>query len=129
MSDTDGAGGGRGPSAACGANERDDAFASFSNYAGSAADAGHILAGPGVCIRSSWSGGGSRTISGTSMAAPHVAAAVALCISAGRCRGTARSIITQIRMDAAAHGDGFSGDERSPVARRHYGDLVWAGSY
>jgi hypothetical protein len=63
------------------------------------------------------------------MASPHVAATVALCIAAGRCRGNARSIITQIRTDAAAHGDGFSGDEHSPVARRHYGDLVWAGSY
>ena len=129
MSDTDGAAGGRGPNATCGQNERDDAFASFSNYAGSAADAGHIVAGPGVCIRSSWPGGGSRTISGTSMASPHVAATVALCIAAGRCRGTARTIIAQIRSDAAAHGDGFSGDQRSPIARRHYGDLVWAGGY
>ena len=129
MSDTDGAPGGRGANATCGQNERDDAFASFSNYAGTAADAGHLVAGPGVCIRSSWPGGGSRTMSGTSMASPHVAATVALCISAGRCRGNARSIITQIRSDAAAHGDGFSGDERSPVARRHYGDLVWAGGY
>ena len=129
MSDTDGAPGGRGANATCGANERDDAFATFSNYAGSAADAGHIVAGPGVCIRSSWPGGGSRTISGTSMASPHVAATVALCIAAGRCRGTARSIITQIRADAAAHANGFSGDERTPIARRHYGDLVWAGGY
>ncbi len=129
MSDTDGAPGGRGPSAACGPNERDDAFASFSNYASSAADTGHIVAGPGVCIRSSWPGGGYHTISGTSMASPHVAATVALCISAGRCRGTARSIIAQIRSDAAAHGEGFSGDEHAPLARRHYGDLVWAGGY
>jgi len=129
MSDTDGVGGGRGANASCGQSERDDAFASFSNYAGSTGDAGHIIAGPGVCIRSSWPGGGSKTISGTSMAAPHVAATVALCISAGRCRGTARSIIAQIRSDAAAHGDGFRGDEHGPLARRHYGDLVWAGGY
>jgi len=129
MSDTDGASGGRGPNATCGQNERDDAFATFSNYAGSAADAGHIVAGPGVCIRSSWPGGSYRTISGTSMASPHVAATVALCISSGRCRGTARSIIAQVRSDAAAHGDGFSGDEHGAIARRHYGDLVWAGGY
>jgi subtilisin len=129
MSDTDGAPGGRGANATCGPNDRDDAFASFSNYASSSADVGHIVAGPGVCIRSSWPGGGYRTISGTSMAAPHVAATVALCVSSGRCRGSARSIITQVRSDAAAHADGFAGDEHGPVARRHYGDLVWAGGY
>lgn len=129
MSDTDGAPGGRGATATCGQNERDDAFASFSNYASSTSDLGHLVAGPGVCIRSSWPGGGYRTISGTSMAAPHVAATVALCISSGRCRGSARSIIAQIRADAAAHGDGFAGDEHAPASRRHYGDLVWAGGY
>ena len=63
------------------------------------------------------------------MAAPHVSATVALCISSGRCRGSAAAIIHQIRADATAHGDGFSGDEHSPVANRHYGDLVWAGGY
>lgn len=129
MSDTDGAPGARGGNATCIRSERDDAFASFSNYAGSSAGAAHLVAAPGVCIRSSWPGGGYRTISGTSMAAPHVAATVALCVAAGRCRGSARQIIAQVRADAAAHGGGFAGDERAPVARRHYGELVWAGGY
>src|SRR5437762_2163543 len=96
---------------------------------GDSASASHLVSAPGVCIRSSWPGGGYRTISGTSMAAPHVSATVALCISAGRCRGPAAAIIKQLRADAAAHGDGFAGDEHAPIARRHYGDLVWAGSY
>lgn len=129
MSDTDGAPGGRGAPSTCGPRERDDVFASFSNYAGDAAGAAHVVAAPGVCIRSSWPGGGYRTISGTSMAAPHVSGVVALCIASGRCHGSAAAIIRQVRDDAEAHGDGFGGDERSRVTGRHYGDLVWAGGY
>ena len=63
------------------------------------------------------------------MAAPHVSATVALCLASGRCRGSVAAIIRQVRADAAAHGDGFAGDEHAPIGRRHYGDLVWAGSY
>jgi subtilisin len=129
MSDTDGAPGGRGGTATCGQPERDDSFASFSNYAGDAAGDAHLIAAPGVCIRSAWPGGGYHTISGTSMAAPHVSAAVALCIASGRCAGSPAAIIRQVRADAASHGGGFAGDDKAPSASRRYGDLVWAGGY
>ncbi|KAF9700167.1 hypothetical protein EKO04_001627 [Ascochyta lentis] len=51
-----------------GASDSSDKFASFSNY-GSVVD---IIA-PGVSILSTWLNGGTNTISGTSMATPHVA--------------------------------------------------------
>ncbi|HEY4649800.1 MAG TPA: S8 family peptidase [Pontibacter sp.] len=44
-------------------------FASFSNYGNPPVD----YCAPGVSIKSTWKGGGYNTISGTSMASPHVA--------------------------------------------------------
>jgi subtilisin family serine protease len=55
-----------------GATDRNDRRASFSNY-GSCLD----LFAPGVDITSDWLAGSANTISGTSMASPHVAGAAA----------------------------------------------------
>jgi subtilisin family serine protease len=76
LSDSDGAGGGSGGPPSCRTSERDDYFASFSNW-GPAVD----LAAPGVCILSTWLGSAYNTISGTSMATPHVTGAAALYIA------------------------------------------------
>jgi subtilisin len=73
LADSDGKPGRLGPATDYGA---DDTFATFSNY-GSIVD----LIAPGVCVTSTWPGGGSQTISGTSMASPCVAGLAARCIA------------------------------------------------
>ncbi|MDX1512094.1 MAG: S8 family serine peptidase, partial [Nitriliruptorales bacterium] len=73
FSDTDGAPGGNGNSC----SGADDSFASYSNY-GAVVE----IAAPGSCIRSTRAGGGTTSMSGTSMASPHVAGAAALWIAA-----------------------------------------------
>jgi subtilisin len=100
-------------------------------------DKDHLLAAPGSCITSISNTGGTVVMSGSSMAAPHVAGTVALCLDRGVCSGTPADIMLKVRSDAAARPStyGFDGDPFRPIVAQgsgiiqHYGYLVYAGGY
>jgi subtilisin len=100
-------------------------------------DKDHVLAAPGSCITSTSNTGGTVVMSGSSMAAPHVAGTVALCLDRGACSGTPAAIMQKVRADAAARPStyGFDGDPFRPIVgqgsgiTQNYGYLVYAGGY
>jgi subtilisin len=137
VADFNGAPGG-GAAATC-RSDVDDTYADFSNFttAGSS-DASHTIAGPGVCILSTWKGGGYNTISGTSMGTPHVTGTVALCVAKGTCTGTSPSTLIP-KIDNTSGTYGFVGDPTNPVSTTsggphpktttlYFGYLVYAGA-
>ena len=133
--DTDGLPGGKGP-VPCDKAQRDDTPWSSSNYAVTPGDVAHVVAAPGVCVVSTKPKNGTVTMTGPSMAAPHVAGAVALCQgsggSAGPCAGlTPAQTIDRLRSDAqvAAATSGFTGDPLRPVTGKVYGSMVSAARY
>jgi subtilisin len=135
MADSDGEPGSVGPVPSCRSGEADDTVASFSNFAVAAIDAGRILAAPGVCIESTWLGGGYGVLSGTSQATPHVTGVVALCFGTsapGPCTGMQPSSVTAYLREQALERNtedvtyGFDGDPLRAHAGRSYGYLTFA---
>ena len=134
MSDSDGQPGAFGGAPTCRRGEADDRYASFSNYAAGSTAVNHTIAGPGVCIYSTWMNGGYNTISGTSMATPNVAGLVAACLDDTSASGCARKapaqVIAQMRANAQVHANssnGFTGDPLHALSGRYYGYLAWGG--
>jgi len=136
MTDFNGQPGGLG-AATC-RSDVDDTSADFSNFTTvGSPDADHTIAAPGVCILSTWKGGGYNTISGTSMATPHVTGAAARCFANPQCAGTASQVLSRLRSDAAAQPltYGFRGDPNSGITTGggaqtlYYGHLIHTGGY
>jgi subtilisin family serine protease len=136
IADSDGTPGGNGPSTNCGWVVPDDTPAPFSNFAATAAGEAHTIAAPGVCINSTVPGSTwNSDYSGTSMASPHVAGVVALCVNEagvdGPCASqTPAQTIAHVRADAQAYNTadpdyGFAADPISDPGLPYYGFLTF----
>lgn len=97
------------------ATDTGDNEASWSNY-GSCVD----VWGPGVGILSTWKGGGTKTISGTSMASPHAGGTGALYLSS---HGSASSSSVESALTSDASATTRTSKDRRAIR------VVYAGRY
>lgn len=133
VSDSDGLPGGVGGTVSC-QGDPDDNPANYSNYATRAAEIAHTIAAPGSCIRSTYPGSQYATMSGTSMASPHVAGLVALCMGEagahGPCWGKTPAQVGQMMIDAAATtaaeapNSVFNGSPTRAIGTKYYGNMA-----
>eukprot|EP00775_Hariotina_reticulata_P001764 gene1764-2103_t len=122
----------------------DSRAASWSNflpsYDSSDAEKGHVIAAPGANVLSTISfakdPSGYRVLSGTSMAAPHIAGIAANCLMSGACDSAATGADQLNILQAAAKEKyaldaayGFTGDPTNVSAGKYYGFLAWAGKF
>ncbi|MEV4110799.1 S8 family serine peptidase [Nonomuraea sp. NPDC049695] len=101
LTDNDGLPGGAGGSTLSCRSEtdQDDTSAFYSNF-GSTVE----ITAPGTCIYSTWMNGGYNTISGTSMASPHVAGAAGILTSGSR-KPTTRAGALAVRAKLISTGN------------------------
>lgn len=110
-----------GPALTVAASTSSDSRSSFSNW-GSCVD----LFAPGSSITSTWSNGGTNTISGTSMAAPHVAGVAALYLQSNRSASPAA--VSSAIVNNAVSGQ-ISNTRNSPnrLVQSLFGDITDPG--
>jgi len=117
-----------GASFTVGATDRSDVIATFSSRGPVTSDGSNRrkpdISAPGVSIRSSFKGGGYSIMSGTSMAAPHVAGLAALLVSANSRLSGQVDLLERISERTAVHlltSQGCGDDGPTDVPNNVYG--------